>query len=136
MRSERNQQLAKRLLETLGAGASASVIAALFTPDLEWNIPGQTGALPWIGKKTGRDAIIEFVRDTQTMIQREQLDIQDILANDERAIILGHLQTRITSTGKLIDSAFAIVLKFSGDLISHFLMLEDSYATSIAAKSD
>lgn len=136
MSSEKNLSLAKNFLETLGAGASAFTMAELCTPDLEWNIPGDTGVLPWVGQKTGRDAIFEFVRDTQTMIQRESLDIHDVLASDERAVILGHLRTRITATGKLITGDFAIVLRFSGNLVSHFLMLEDSYATSVAAKVD
>jgi len=104
------------------------------SPDLDWNIPGDTGVLPWIGHKTGHGAIADFIRDTQTMIQRESLEIHDVLASNERAVIVGHLKTRITSTGKLIDGAFAIVLTFEGDRIASFLMLEDSFATSQAAR--
>jgi ketosteroid isomerase-like protein len=82
----------------------------------------------------GREAIYQFIVDTQTMVKRESLVIHDILASDERSVILGHLQTRISATGKLIDSAFAIILKFRDQQISDFLMLEDSYATSKAAR--
>lgn len=130
-----NLRLAQGFLEKLGAGASPDEIAALCTPDLDWNIPGDTGVLPWIGHKTGRDAIADFVRDTQTMIQREHLEIHDVLASNERAVILGHLRTRISATGRLIDSAFAIVLTFADERISSFLMLEDSHATSMAARA-
>ena len=90
--------------------------------------------LPWVGHKTGRKAISDFVRDTQTMVERVSLDIKDILASDDRPVILGHLQTRINATGKLIDSAFAIVLTFSDAKIASFLMLEDSFAVSMAAR--
>ena len=134
MTSQDNLHLAQRFLEKLGTGASPDEIAALCTPDLDWKIPGDSGVLPWVGHKTGNAAIADFVRDTQTMIQRESLEIHDVLASDERAVILGHLKTRITATGKLIDGAFGIVLTFAGDKIASFLMLEDSFATSKAAQ--
>jgi hypothetical protein len=134
MNSQDNLRLAQRFLEKLGTGASPDELADLCTSDLDWNIPGDTGVLPWIGHKTGNAAIADFIRDTQTMIQREGLEIHDVLASNERAVILGHLRTRITATGKLIDGAFGIVLTFAGDKIAGFLMLEDSFATSQAAR--
>jgi len=134
MNSQENLRLAKIFLEKLGSGASADEIAALCSPDLQWDIPGDAGVLPWVGHKVGNEAIREFIRDTRTMIERESLEIHDILASEARAVILGHLRSRISSTGKLIDSAFAIVLKFDGDKIAKFLMLEDSFATSNAAR--
>jgi len=134
MTAQTNHRLAEQFLGKLGSGASAEEIAALCAPDLDWNIPGDTGVLPWVGHKTGSSAIAEFVRDTQTMIQRESLEIRDILASEHHAVILGHLRSRIIATTKVIDSAFAIVLTLSADKITRFLMLEDSFATSNAAR--
>ncbi|MBC8750432.1 MULTISPECIES: nuclear transport factor 2 family protein [Paraburkholderia] len=134
MNRQENIRLAQQFLEKIGSGASGVEIAALCTPDLDWNIPGDSGVLPWVGHKTGREAMSDFVRDTQTTIERVRLDIKDVLASDERAVILGHLQTRINATGKLIDSAFAIILTFADGKIASFLMLEDSFATSMAAR--
>jgi ketosteroid isomerase-like protein len=134
MTSQTHLRLAEQFLGKLCSGASAEEIADLCMADLDWNIPGDTGVLPWVGHKKGRAAIADFVRDTQTMIQRESLEIHDVLASEQRAVILGHLRTRITATTRLIDSAFAIVLTFSGDKIASFLMLEDSFATSNAAR--
>jgi ketosteroid isomerase-like protein len=125
MKSQENLRLAQNFLQKLGRGATADEMAALCSSEL---------VLPWVGHKVGRSAISEFVRDTQTMIERESLEIQDVLASDERAVILGHLRTKITSTGKVIDGAFAIVLTFEDDKIASFLMLEDSFATSTAAR--
>ncbi|MGF6936026.1 ketosteroid isomerase-like protein [Paraburkholderia sp. UCT70] len=134
MNMQENIRLAQQFLEKIGSGASGVEIAALCTPDLDWNIPGDSGVLPWVGHKTGREAMSDFVRDTQTTIERVRLDIKDVLASDERTVILGHLQTRINATGKLIDSAFAIILTFTDAKIASFLMLEDSFATSMAAR--
>jgi len=126
-------RLAEQFLGKLGSGASGDEIAELCTPELDWNIPGDDGVLPWVGRKTGRSAIAEFVRDAQTVIERESLEIHNVLTDDQRAVILGHLRSRVKATNKVIDGAFAIVLTFSGDKIASFLMLEDSFATSKAA---
>ncbi|VWD57301.1 ketosteroid isomerase [Burkholderia lata] len=134
MSSQDNLRLAHLFLQKMSSGASAEEIASLCTPDLDWKIPGDAGVLPWVGRKKGRDAIADFIRDTQTMIERIGLDIEDVLASDDRAVILGHLKTRVSATGRLIDSAFAIVLTFSGEQIASFLMLEDSFAVSAAAR--
>jgi hypothetical protein len=75
MTSQTNLRLAEQFLGKLGSGSSAEEIAALCAPDLDWNIPGDSGVLPWVGHKTGSTAVAEFVRDTQTMIQRESLEI-------------------------------------------------------------
>jgi len=134
MNAPENHRLAMRFLDKLGAGASPEEIASLCAPDLAWDIPGDAGVLPWVGRKSGRQAMFDFLVDTQTMIVRESLDIEDVLASDLRVAVLGHLKTRIVATGKLIDTPFAIVLTFSDDLISSFLMLEDSFGTSLAAR--
>ena len=134
MTQQDNLRLAQQFLGQIGAGASAEEMAALCTPELDWNIPGDTGVLPWVGHKQGRAAIADFVRDTQTMITRVSLVIDDIVASDSRAIIVGRLESRVNATGKLIDTPFAIVLTFAGDKIARFLMLEDSHATSLAAR--
>jgi ketosteroid isomerase-like protein len=68
------------------------------------------------------------------MVEGIGFDIKDVLASDDRAIILGHVQSRIKATGKLIDSEFAIVLTFAGAKIASFLLLEDSFAVSLAAR--
>lgn len=131
---QENIRLAQQFLETLRSSSAPDEIASLCTPDLDWHVPGNPGALPWIGRKTGREAISHFVRDARMMIEGIGFDINDVLASDDRAVILGHVQSRIKATGKLIDSEFAIVLTFAGAKISRFLLLEDSYAVSMAAR--
>jgi hypothetical protein len=68
------------------------------------------------------------------MVKSISFDIKEVLASDDRAVILGHVQSRINTTGKLIDSAFAIVLTFADAKIARFLLLEDSFAVSMAAR--
>ncbi|MFC3654337.1 nuclear transport factor 2 family protein [Xanthomonas hyacinthi] len=134
MSVQKNLDIANQFLARLGSGASPEEIAKLFSADLDWHIPGDSGVLPWVGRKTGRAAVADFVRESSQMIERLSLDIHDVMAGEQRAIIFGELATRILSTGNTIETAYAIVLTIVGDEITRFLMLEDSFATSAAAQ--
>jgi hypothetical protein len=73
--------------------------------------------------------------DTRRLIEQLRFDVQDILATDDRAVIVGELATRINATGKIIESAFALILTVSDGEITRFQMLQDSFAVSRAARS-
>ena len=125
--------LAQEFLSLMGGGAEPGEIARLFSENLEWEIAGDTGVLPWIGKKSGRAAITDFVNDSRAMIERISFEVHDILASDNRAVILGSLASRLKRTSKIIKTDFAIVLTVANGEIVRFQMLEDSFAVSQAA---
>jgi uncharacterized protein len=74
---------------------------------------------PVLGTNSGRQAVADFVRDSASMVERISFEVHDVLANDDRAVILGGLSTRIKSTGKIINTAFAIILTIVGGEITH-----------------
>jgi len=111
-------------------GAEPTEIAKLFSETLEWEIAGDTGVLPWIGHKSGRAAITDFVRDSRALIERISFEVHDILANDNRAVILGSLASKLKRNGKVMTTDFAIVLTVANGEIVRFQMLEDSFAVS------
>ena len=41
--------VAQEFLRRMGSGAESAEIAKLFSENLEWEIAGDTGVLPWIG---------------------------------------------------------------------------------------
>jgi len=127
--------LAQEFLNRMGAGAESDAIAKLFSKNLEWEIAGDTGVLPWIGKNVGRAAIADFVNDSRAMIERISFEVHDILANDKRAVIFGSLASRLKRNGKIIKTDFAIVITVANDEIIRFQMLEDSFAVSQAARA-
>jgi hypothetical protein len=127
-------RVAETLLGSLGSGASPEDIALLFSPDVEWEVAGDVGALPWIGRKKGREVAADFVRNSRDLIEPLRFDVQDILANDDRAVIIGELASRVKCNQKTIETAFTIVLTVSDGQITRFQMLEDSFAVSQAAR--
>jgi ketosteroid isomerase-like protein len=125
--------LAQRLLAAIGEQAPAEV-AAMFSDDAPFEIPGDDGVLPWIGHRTGRQAVVDFIIGIRTLTEPLAFDVADILANDTHAVIVGELATRIKATDKVVETDFAIILTTSGGLITRFQMLEDSFAVSRAAR--
>ena len=135
MSRDKNVAIAQAVLEGIGGGKDPADIAALFDERLLFEIQGDDGVLPWIGRKTGRSAIADFIRDMRAMTEPVSFEVEDILTSESRAAIVGALQTRVKATGKLIQSQFAIILTVSGDLVTRFQMLEDSLDVSIAARA-
>jgi hypothetical protein len=127
--------LTQAFLDRLGGGAEPTEIAKLFSEHMEWEIAGDTGALPWIGKKSGRSAVVDFVNQSGALIERISLEVHDMLASDTRAVILGALASRVKHTGKVIETSFAIVLTVANGAIVRLQMLEDSCAVSQAARA-
>lgn len=135
MSIEDNLQVAGQLLQKIAAGESPEAIGALFSADLAWHIPGDPAALPWLGRKHGRTAAEEFVRDSSQLIERTSFAVHDVLASEQRAVIVGELKANVPATGKIIETPFTIVLRIAGGEITEFLMLEDSLAVSAATRA-
>ena len=135
MTYQQNIAIAQELLEGIGGGQDPAEIARLFAANLVFEIQGDDGVLPWIGRRTGRQAIADFIRDIRALTEPVTFDVEDILASDSRAAIIGALQTRIKATGKLTGTQFAIILTIAGDIVTRFQMLEDSFDVSKAART-
>jgi ketosteroid isomerase-like protein len=131
---ENNKAIARKLLEGIGGGRDPDQIAALCDTDLMFEIQGDNGVLPWIGRKTGRQAMADFIRDIRALTEPVSFDVEDVLASETRAAIVGALQTRIQATGRITATQFAIILTIAGDLVVRFQMLEDSFDVSRAAR--
>jgi ketosteroid isomerase-like protein len=134
MSQQENIELVKEL-QTRLFKSSPEEVGLLFSTDLDWEIAGDVGALPWIGRKTGRQAIVEFVRDSRDMLERLKFEVHGVLTDADQAVIIGELLSRVKATGKVIDTSFALILTIAGGKITRFQMLEDSFATSAAARA-
>jgi uncharacterized protein len=91
--------------------------------------------LPWIGRKTGRQAIADFIRDLRALTKPISFDVEDILASENRAAIVGALRTRIIATDNITATQFAIILTIESNVVTRFQMLEDSFDVSKAARA-
>jgi ketosteroid isomerase-like protein len=136
MSLEETTRIAGEFIARMSVGADPDEIAALFSTALDFEIAGDVGALPWIGRKIGRSAAADLFHDVRHLLQPLRFEIHDILTNDSRAVIVGELASRVKSAGKTVETAFAFVLNVSGGEITRFRMLEDSFAVSRAARGE
>ena len=130
MTQTNNIIIAQQLLSGIGEGKAPDALAAMFAEDLRFEIQGDDGVLPWIGRKTGRQAAADFFREIRLLTEPVKFEVEDILGSPNRAVIVGELATRIKSSGKENHTQFAIILTISGDKITRFQMLEDSFDLS------
>jgi hypothetical protein len=134
MSHEQTRRIAQQLLDAMGKGAPPEQIAGLFSADVNFQIAGEADLLPWLGRRTGRAAVSDFIRDTRRLIERINFDVHEILASEHRAVVVGELASRINATGKVFASAFALILTVSNGEITGFNLLEDSFGLSLAAR--
>lgn len=110
-----------------------TAILELFAEEVDWDIPGDLEAVPWIGPRRSRESVGAFHRELAEQIEPQRFDVQKILADDEAAVAFGELVSRVKATRRLIESSFAFVLTIKEGRILRYRLLEDSYAVAVAA---
>ncbi|HFZ2534604.1 TPA: nuclear transport factor 2 family protein [Pseudomonas aeruginosa] len=134
------REIAARYFERVAAFWAApdepqtvAAIVELFAEDVDWDIPGNLAAVPWIGPRGDREAVGAFYRELAARIAPERFEVQRIFADEEQVVALGELASRVKATGRLIETPFAFVLTVRGGRIVRYRMLEDSHAVAVAA---
>ena len=135
MGAQQNIAVAQTLLARIASGQEPEAVAALFDENLVFEIQGDNGALPWVGHQTGRQAIVDFIGGLRALTEPIAFEVEDILASENRAAIVGALRTGINITGKITASQFAIILTIENNAVKRFQMLEDSFDLSKAARA-
>jgi hypothetical protein len=78
MMLKKNIEVASQLLAGLGGLREPTVIAAAFAENVDFEIPGDVGALPWIGRKVGRGVVESFIRDLRSLTEPVKFEVYDI----------------------------------------------------------
>ena len=128
--------LTQEFLSRYGGHAEPAKVAELFSEDAKWECPGDIGALPWIGIRSGRSAVIDFVKESWDLLDHLAFEVHHILADETRAVVLGFLSSKVKRTGKVMEFDFAVVLTTTNGQIVRLQMFEDSFDVSKAARGD
>lgn len=82
-------------------GGDLETILDVVPDDAVWHFPGRSGALA--GTHRGREAVLEFLLRVQSLTGGSfHLDLIDVLANDDRAVVL--FRGRGERDGKRLDN--------------------------------
>jgi ketosteroid isomerase-like protein len=122
----------ERYIAAMRSEATPEAVASLFTEDADWNIPGAVDRVPWIGRRSGRAGVADFVRALWEGIEPIRFDISSIVSEGDRAFAAGELESRAKRTGRIMRSEFIIDVTVRDGLISRHRLLEDSFAVAQA----
>lgn len=125
----------KQYFDRLQSGAAPEAIAALFSEEVDWNIPSNVDRVPWIGHRKGRRGVADFVRELREHDQPIRFDIHVIVVEGEKAVALGEFASRLKKTGNIIESEFASEFTVQAGLIVRYRLFEDSFAVAQAAQA-
>lgn len=131
---EQTKQVVNRLFDLTNRGASPLEISALFSENVDFMIAGDTSHVPWIGKKIGKAGVASFYEGIQKYIDSITFEVEEIIIKKQRAIVLGHLISKVKQTEKIIKTEFAYDLTVQDNKIIRFRMFEDSFAVSEAVR--
>lgn len=114
----------------LGTGDRTGTVD-LFADQVDWNVPGAE-IVPWIGRRTTKREIEEFLAMLQTELTPEHFSVDQIVVNGEHAVALGSFTFGVVKTGKRFTSSFALHFTVRDGLIQLYHMYEDSHAVAEA----
>ncbi|MGC7099668.1 nuclear transport factor 2 family protein [Amycolatopsis lurida] len=110
-------------------------IAELFAETVDWDIPGDTAAVPWIGKRTTRAEVRDFFSDLDRYLERDVYEVEQTFVDGQLAVRTGHLRSRIRANDRWIETRFAIELTVTDGLITRYHLHEDSWHIADAARA-
>lgn len=132
------REVAEHYLARVGAfwGApdapeKSEAIADLFADEVDWHVAGDPALVPWAGRRRTRASVRAFFPELARGVEPRRYEVKRILADDTMAVIIGELTSAIRSTGKLVESPFAIEVTVRDGKIVRYRLHEDSYAVAL-----
>ncbi len=109
-----NEAVIRKGYEAFSKGDIETLQNEVLTDDIVWHFPGRN---PLSGDYKGISEVLGFFGQIGELSGGTfQVTLEDVLANDERAVGLGH--TTGTREGKRLDAHDAVVYRFRGDKVS------------------
>lgn len=109
-----------------------SNLVNLFSDNIQWEVPGDTQKIPWLGKRISKSEVEEFFKVLWEQTEPLSADIDKIFVHQNKAVITGQFSTKMLRTNKVANSMFFIYIVIKGQKITTYKLLEDSFAVSTA----
>ena len=123
MATHPNARIARRVWLAASRG-DLETIRELTAPDLVWHTGGRRS---WAGTKQGRETVLSFLERYGERSDEYISDLQDVLASDERAIVLFHVSGR--RGDKKLDVDYALHCRIAEGRITEIRAVpNDQYA--------
>jgi ketosteroid isomerase-like protein len=126
--SSDNKQVVQRVYDAFGKGDIESILGNL-TDDFIWNVPGPA---PFAGRRTGLDGMRQFFQQLASSVEIEQFDVNEILADGDKVVVLGKEREKIRATGNIFETEFVHVYTLRGGKLAHGQVFADTAASAAA----
>jgi uncharacterized protein len=119
-------------LQLLAAG-DADAIAALFSEEIDWFVPGDS-RLPWTGPRTRREEVSAYFRTMWPVFVEgaSKSAIDQILVDGNEAALFGRFTHTVKSTGRSFTTPVAFRLTVRDGRIERLHLFEDTLAVARA----
>ncbi len=94
-------------------------------------VPGAEN-VPFTGDWQGISAVLEFAECLRKATQVQSFEVDKILADHEEALVLGRFEVQVPTTSRSYFSEYVVRIAVEDGLVKQYLVLEDSYAISLA----
>lgn len=136
MSEAQNVQTIKDFFAAFGRG-DLGAIDRYFTADVEYvvigaEVPGTLRAIPWAGLHRGREAVKSFFGLLTGSIEVVSFEPSEFIAQGDAVAVFGHFRYRAVSTGKVMETDWAIRIRMENGQISHYHFYEDTFAIAAA----
>jgi len=120
-------EVARLFYESFSNGKMAESLSTLVDTEavLENPLPGP---IPFEGRFEGREGFAAYLQAIPAAIDIEQFEVDDILSEGDRVVVLGRETSRVLSTDKRYTMSWVHVLRVHDGRIQHFREYNDTAA--------
>lgn len=126
--STQNKQAIQDLYAAFSRGDIEAVLKGM-TEDVNWEAPG--GA-PFSGRRMGREQLRQFFVELDRAVRLDEFDVDEVLADGDRVVVLGRERGRVKETGRDYETAFAHVYRLRNGKVAEARLFSDTHAEASA----
>jgi uncharacterized protein len=123
-----NAEIVRGIYRAFERGDLDAVLDAM-TPDVVFHAPG--GA-PFSGRRIGRDQVRQRFREVRELVQIDEFDVDEILADKDKVVALGRQRATVRATGRHFEQDWAHVYSMRGDKVAVIHLFGDTWAVASA----
>jgi len=106
-----------------------------FHNDAEWISP-DAEAVPFAGSFHGKQEVARFFSEVGAALQPMRFDVRDIVAENDKVVVIGHAQWLVKSTGRTYDNPWVNVFTLRDGMVIRTEAYYDPTAAEQAFRPD
>ena len=130
MGEHEKERVVQEMYAAFGRGDIPGVLDQL-AEDIEWRIAGPS-ELPYAGLHRGRDEVAKFFETFGQASEFEMFEAQEYFSWGDKVVVLGHERQRVKTTGRVVETEWAMVFTMRSGKIARFHNFVDTHALAVA----